>query len=142
MPIYAGFSAIGKKGTARVIVPLAEYSPLCSDATPSCSRPLHLRCACLRSRTPASVCTVGVLFLSFMSYALPYNKGKATGDFPFCLVILFLNYSTTICILPSSSCVTVPPFISPFSDLRINTLLSAIPISLELYPVKRVPSGM
>ena len=38
-------------------------APLCSDTTPSCSRPLHLRSACLRSRTPASVRIVDDMLL-------------------------------------------------------------------------------
>lgn len=36
-------------------LPLWGSAPWHSDATPSCSRQLHVRSACLRSRTPASV---------------------------------------------------------------------------------------
>ena len=112
---------------------LGRYAVLFSTAPPP------LRLSALQN---ACVCPhSGRHMVSLLTVPPVYNKGKATGDFPISLVILFLNYSTVICILPSSSCVTVPPSISPLLDLRINTLLSAIPISSILAPVNRVPPG-
>ena len=45
--------------------------PWHSDATPSCSRPLHVRFACLRSRTPASVRALARTILCFIVYVPP-----------------------------------------------------------------------
>ena len=42
-------------GVILARTPPCGDAPWHSDATPSCSRPLHVRSACLRSRTPASV---------------------------------------------------------------------------------------
>ena len=111
---------------------LGRYAVLCSTAPPPFRlSALQNACVCPHSGRHIDC----IFFLPIMM------NGKATGDFPISLVILFLNYSTVICILPSSSCVTVPPSISPLLDLRINTLLSAIPISSILAPVNRVPPG-
>ena len=114
-------------------VVLGRYAVLFSTASPP-FRLSALQNACVYPHS-------GRHALSLFTVPPVYNKGKATSGFPIFMVILFLNYSTVICILPSSSCVIVPPSISPLLDLRINTLLSAIPISLVLYPVKRVPHG-
>lgn len=67
----------------------------------------------------------------------PYNDKWEPLGFP----LLNYDYSTTIFNMPFSSCVTVVPPNSPFSDILNSTLLSAVLISSLLAPVKRVPFG-
>ena len=90
-------------------LPLWGSAPLCSDATPSCSRPLHLRSACLRSRTPASVRTVGDIWYHIALLPLINDEWEPLG-FP--LLNYLLNYSMMMS--PFSSIVNPSPN-SPFS---------------------------